>query len=153
MPDPLRSLTAGAAIVGPPHGLDGAEWNFLGQTYVPKALTASSFAWHATFHPGTSVPLHLHEAQDKFLLVLEGRFDLLIDGHWRHATQSDLVTLPRGVSHAVFNKSRHICKCLFWVAPALSLPAFFEGVHEVADQSPDALARLGAAHGIRFLAG
>ena len=41
-------------------GLDNIAWNILGQTYVPKVVCESSFAWHATFPPDTFVPPHIH---------------------------------------------------------------------------------------------
>ena len=48
----MQPLTAGITKAGT--GIDGIIWNILGQTYVPKQLSESSFAWHATFPPGTS---------------------------------------------------------------------------------------------------
>ena len=42
----MQPLTAGITKAGT--GIDGIVWNILGQTYVPKALSENSFAWHAT---------------------------------------------------------------------------------------------------------
>lgn len=56
-------------------GVDGIAWSILGQTYVPKHVDDESFAWHATFPPGTFVPPHVHPAQDEFVYVLEGAFN------------------------------------------------------------------------------
>ena len=66
-------LTAG--ITKANTGLDGIVWNILGQTYVPKQLSENSFAWHATFPPGTFVPPHIHPTQDEFIYMFEGRID------------------------------------------------------------------------------
>ena len=52
----------------------GIAWNILGQTYVPKSLSESSFSWHATFPPGTFVPPHIHPTQDEFIYMLEGQY-------------------------------------------------------------------------------
>ena len=54
-------------------GIDGIVWNILGQTYVPKQVSENSFAWHATFPPGTFVPPHIHPTQDEFIYMFEGR--------------------------------------------------------------------------------
>ena len=132
-------------------GVSGLEWNVLGQTYLPKAISASSFAWHAIFPPRTVLPSHLHAEQDELVYVLEGRFDFLIDGRESYATQFDLVSLPRGVPHAVLNKSRHICKCLCWTAPTGDLPALFQAIHDLPRQTPEAVAELGPRHGVTFL--
>jgi quercetin dioxygenase-like cupin family protein len=78
-------------------GIDGIVWNILGQTYVPKHVSEASFAWHAAFPPGTFVPPHIHPTQDEFIYMLEGRFDLLLDGKPVVATTGDLIRLPRNV--------------------------------------------------------
>ena len=72
-------------------GLDGIVWNILGQTYVPKQLTEASFAWHATFPPGTFVPPHIHPTQDEFIYMLEGRHRRVArrQGIRRHRRRSD----------------------------------------------------------------
>ena len=77
-------LTAG--ITKARTGLEGICWNILGQTYVPKSVSESSFAWHAAFPPGTAVPPHIHPTQDEFIYMLEGRFDLVLDGQEYVAT-------------------------------------------------------------------
>ena len=74
----MQPLTAG--ITKANTGVDGIVWHILGQTYVPKQVSEHSFAWHATFPPGTFVPPHIHPTQEEFIYMFEGRFDLLIDG-------------------------------------------------------------------------
>ncbi len=74
----MMNLTPGVTRAG--EGMDGISWNILGQTYVPKQLCADSFSWHATFPPGTFVPPHIHPTQDEFIYMLEGRFELMLDG-------------------------------------------------------------------------
>jgi len=71
-------LTAG--ITKANTGLEGISWNILGQTYVPKSINEQSFSWHATFPPGTFVPPHIHPTQAEFIYLLDGRFDLVLDG-------------------------------------------------------------------------
>src|SRR5262249_40069453 len=63
-------MTAGITKAGT--GVDGIVWNILGQTYVPKQVSESSFSWHATLPPGTFVPPHIHPTQDEFIYMLEG---------------------------------------------------------------------------------
>ena len=48
----MQTLTAGITKAGT--GIEGIVWNILGQTYVPKSLSESSFSWHATFPRGHS---------------------------------------------------------------------------------------------------
>src|SRR6202046_420800 len=63
------SLAPGITKAG--DGLDNIAWNILGQTYVPKAVSAGSFAWHAPLPPGTFVPPHIHPTQDEFIYMFE----------------------------------------------------------------------------------
>jgi hypothetical protein len=60
--------------------VDGLVWNILGQTYTPLQVTDSSFSWHALLPPGTFVPPHIHPTQDEFIYMLDGKFDLVLDG-------------------------------------------------------------------------
>src|SRR5688500_13051491 len=115
----MRKETAG--ITRANEGLDGIKWNILGQTYVPKHMTENSFSWHATFPPDTFVPPHSHPTQDEYLYILEGRFDFWLNGEETFATAGDLVRLPMGVPHGIFNKSGAAAKCLFWVSPTRKL--------------------------------
>ena len=87
----MQKLTAGITKAGT--GIDGIAWNILGQTYVPKSVSESSFSWHATFPPGTFVPPHIHPTQDEFIYMFEGRFDLILDGKDVVATPGDCVSL------------------------------------------------------------
>lgn len=73
----MADFNAGVTQAGA--GIDGIVWNILGQTYVPKHVSESTFAWHATFPPSTFVPPHIHPTQDEFIYMLEGRFDLLLN--------------------------------------------------------------------------
>ena len=83
----MQPLTAG--ITKANTGIDGIVWQILGQTYVPKQVSEHSFAWHATFPPGTFVPPHIHPTQDEFILVQEGVLDLKLDGVWVRAEAGD----------------------------------------------------------------
>jgi quercetin dioxygenase-like cupin family protein len=132
-------------------GIDGIVWNILGQTYVPKHLSDSSFAWHATFPPGTFVPPHIHPTQDEFIYMLEGRFDLLLDGREHVATGGDLIRLPMNVAHGIFNKSDQVVKCLFWVSPARKLYDLFWALHSLPEQTPEAVTALASKYEVAVL--
>jgi quercetin dioxygenase-like cupin family protein len=132
-------------------GIDNISWNILGQTYVPKHLSDSSFSWHATFPPGTFVPPHIHPTQDEFIYLLEGQLELLLDGKDASVSPGDLIKLPMGIPHGIFNKSDRTVKCLFWVSPARRLYDLFWGIHNLADQNPADVVALSAKHEVDFL--
>lgn len=129
--------------------MDGIVWNILGQTYVPKQRSENSFSWHATFPDGTFVPPHIHADQDEYIYILEGRFDLLLDGKPASAEAGDLIRLPRGISHGIFNKSGAPVKCVFWVSPTAGLWQLFTEIHNVPD--PAEVVRIAAKYGVEFL--
>ena len=145
----MQPLTAG--ITKASTGIDGISWNILGQTYVPKTLSEQSFAWHATFPPGTFVPPHIHPTQDEFIYMLEGRLDFLLDGRDYVATAGDTVRLPMQIPHGIFNKSDQPVKCMFWVTPTRKLYDLFWGIHNMSPQTPEAVVALSAKHEVDFL--
>ncbi len=142
-------LTPGISRAG--EGLDGIKWNILGQIYVPKSLSETSFSWHATFPPGTFVPPHIHPTQDEFIYMLEGKFELLLDGREVHAGPGDLIRLPMGIPHGIFNKTQDTVKCFFWVSPTRKLFDLFWGIHSMKEQNPAEVVALSARHEVDFL--
>lgn len=142
-------LTPGITRAG--EGIDGIAWNILGQIYVPKQVCESAFSWHATFPPGTFVPPHLHAAQDEFIYMLEGHFELLLDGREIKAGPGDLIRLPMGLPHGIFNKTDQSVKCFFWVAPTRRLYDLFWAIHSMAEQNPAEVVALAAKHEVDFL--
>ena len=145
----MKSETAG--ITRAATGIDGISWSILGQTYVPKQMTDNSFSWHATLPAGTFVPPHIHPTQDEYIYMFEGRLDLVLDGRDFVATAGDLVRMPMGIPHGIFNKSEHTAKCLFWVTPTRKLYDLFWGIHSMKEQKPDEVVALSAKHEVIFL--
>lgn len=144
------TMTAGVTKHG--EGMDGIVWNILGQTYVPKQLTEASFSWHATFPPGTFVPPHIHPTQDEFIYMLEGRMTTVLEGTEGFAEPGDLIRLPRGKPHGLFNKSDALVKCVFWVTPAALLYDLFWALHNLGPEAdPAEVVAVSAKHEVDFL--
>jgi uncharacterized RmlC-like cupin family protein len=140
-------MTAGVTPEG--SSVDGLTWNILGQTYTPLQVTDSSFSWHALLPPGTFVPPHIHPTQDEFIYMLDGKFDLLLDGQSATAKSGDLIRLPRGIPHGLFNNSQANITCVFWVAPTRRLWDLFQAINNVPD--PGEVVRLAGLHEVNFL--
>src|SRR5258707_11120306 len=128
----MQPLTAG--ITKANTGIDGIVWQILGQTYVPKQVSEHSFAWHATFPPGTFVPPHIHPTQEEFIYMFEGRFDLLIDGKDYVAGPGGLIRRPIGNAPATFNKTDHPGNCSFWRSPTRALYVLIPAMHSMKEQ-------------------
>jgi quercetin dioxygenase-like cupin family protein len=145
----MQQQSAGVTKAGT--GIDGISWNILGQIYVPKQLSENTFAWHATFPVGTFVPPHIHPTQDEYIYMLEGRFDLWIDGKEFVATAGDLIRLPMNLPHGIFNKTDQAVKCLFWVSPTRKLYDLFWAIHSMKEQNPPDVVALAAKYEVMFL--
>jgi quercetin dioxygenase-like cupin family protein len=145
----MQAMTIGVTKAST--GLDGIVWNILGQIYVPKQLSDNSFSWHATFPPGTFVPPHIHPTQEEFIYMFEGKLDCVLDGREYFATAGDLIRLPMGIPHGLFNKSDQPVKCLFWVTPTRKLYDLFWAIHSMKEQKPDEVVALSAKHEVVFL--
>ena len=145
----MMQMTAGITKAGT--GIDGIVWHILGQTYVPKQVSESSFSWHGTFPPGTFVPPHIHPTQEEFIYMLEGRLDAVIDGKEFSATASDLIRLPMNIPHGLFNNSDQPVKCVFWVTPTRKLYDLFWAIHSMKEQKPEEVVALSARHEVMFL--
>ncbi len=144
MPTPM---TAGVTPLG--SSVEGKVWHILGQTYTPLSLTESSFSWHAMLPPGTFVPPHVHPTQDEFIYMLEGKFDLVLDGQAATAKAGDLIRLPRCIPHGLFNKSETNITCIFWVSPTRKLWDLFHAIDNVPD--PAEVVRLAGMHEVEFM--
>lgn len=141
-------------IIAASDGLANVTWNVVGQTYVPKLLSHNAFLWHATVPADTFVPPHIHPTQDEWINVLDGELEIEF-GHdegavtTQKAAKGDMVCMPMGKSHGIFNRSGNTALCVFGVAPARKLFDLFTALNNVTD--PGELVRLSALHEVDFL--
>ena len=132
--------------------VEGKQWNVVGHTYTPKLLSENAMIWHAAIPDGTFVPPHIHPTQDEFIYVLEGRFDVLLNGVETYAEPGDLIRLPKGIPHGIYNKTDQTIKCLFWVAPTRKLFDLFWALHNLGpDANPADVVAVSAKHEVDFL--
>src|SRR3984885_8735003 len=103
------TITLPAGITPPGTGKanpsEDVTWNILGHVYWLKAQSEDCFAFETLDPPGTFVPPHIHPTQDEFIYMLEGRMDLVLEGHDYVATAGDVIRLPMNIPHGLFQKS------------------------------------------------
>src|SRR5579864_2080126 len=138
-----------AGVTRANEGFNGTVWNVLGQTYTLKEESDSSMGWHALLPPGSFVPPHIHPTQDEFIYMIEGKLDLELGDQKSSAAAGDLIRLPMNEPHGLFNNGTVPVRCLFWVAPARSLRALFDKLHNLTD--PAEVVRISAQHEVNFL--
>jgi quercetin dioxygenase-like cupin family protein len=68
---------------------------------IPGSKTNNSYSvTEFVSSPGSSTPIHLHEKEDEYLLVLEGTVRVLYGDKTFDATPGTVVNLVRGIQHA-----------------------------------------------------
>lgn len=144
----------GEGVTQTAEGIDGIAWNVVGQTYVPKLCSDNTFIWHATVPADTFVPPHVHPTQDEWIYVLEGNLEVDFGFESGNVTANkagpgDLIRMPMGKAHGVYNRSGKGASCVFGVAPARKLFELFGALDGVTD--PEELTRLSALHEVDFL--
>ena len=73
----------------------------------------------------------------------------MLDGQAANASSGDLIRLPRGIPHGLFNNSQANITCLFWVSPTRMLWDLFKAIDNVPD--PAEVVRLAGLHEVNFL--
>lgn len=130
-------------------GLEGIVWNILGQTYTPRLLSDNAMMWHAVLPADTFVPPHIHAAQDEWIHVLSGELEVDFGPETTKAGPGDLIRMPKGRPHGVFNRSGATATAMFGVAPTRGLFDLFKAISNLPD--PAEVVRLAALHEIEFL--
>jgi 5-methylphenazine-1-carboxylate 1-monooxygenase len=143
--------STGPDVIAAQASIEDIEWNILGQIYRPKQFTERSFAWHGVFPPDTFVPPHFHPTQDEYVYVLVGELTLVAGETDSVARPGDLVRLPMGQPHGLFNRSGATTVCLFWVTPTDRLYDLFVAIDALEEQTPDVVVALAGEYGVEFL--
>jgi mannose-6-phosphate isomerase-like protein (cupin superfamily) len=112
--------------------------------------------------PGNEPPAHVHDREDEFFYVLEGRIDAYIGKEVFSAGQNEGVYFPKFIPHTFTILSPQL-RMLIWMSPGgfegyfrdMSAPARSLGLPEHAanygEVDMDHALRAGKEHGISFL--
>jgi len=99
-----------------------------------------------------AAPMHVHEHEDEYSYVLEGRVGVQVGDDVRVAGPGDLVFKPRGVWHAFWNAGDEPARVLEIISPG-GFEAYFAECARLLDaDEPDfaALAALQERYGLRM---
>ncbi len=84
----------------------------------------------AEVKPGEGPPPHLHRDRDEFFYVLEGTYELGVDGKMSVIGPGTMVYVPRGTVHTFKNTASGNGKLLEWTIPG-SNGDYFRAMHEM----------------------
>ena len=112
--------TVGAELVNP---LAGTRTLF-------RATAASTDGAHVEVeatYPGHSTPppMHLHPQQDERFTVLAGRMHAVVGGEQRELAEGDVLDVPRGTPHQMWNPADEPAVMLWRTTPALRTDQLF----------------------------
>jgi len=108
--------------------------------------------YEVTVPVGGGSLLHTHEDTDEAFYVIEGRFEIDLDGETHKAPVGMLVYGPRGISHSFVNTWDKPSKMLCTTTPA-GIETFFEELSRLLTEEPPPewgrISELGMRHRIR----
>jgi quercetin dioxygenase-like cupin family protein len=71
-------------------------------------------------------PPHVHRQQVEEYEVLEGQFDVVVDGQWTTLAPGEIASVPVGVLHTFRNRSGAAVRVRNWHRPAMRFEDFIE---------------------------
>jgi mannose-6-phosphate isomerase-like protein (cupin superfamily) len=102
-----------------------------GSVYIvirPGAATGGEYVEMEFVLPADCVPPppHTHPAQVEEYEVIEGRFDVVVDGRWVSLGPGESASVPIGALHTFRNSSGSTVRVRNWHRPALRFEEFIE---------------------------
>ena len=101
---------------------DGEVWNVLGERIVCKVRGAETFGRFAVVEETTPakgvVPPHFHNQTDEIIYVLEGEYEIVLDGKTTVARAGNILVIPRGTTHSLKNPLTAASKMLAIITPS-----------------------------------
>ena len=97
-------------------------------------------------------PVHIHEREDEYSFVLEGRMGALLGSEVVYAEAGDFVFKPREQWHTFWNAGEGPCRILEIISPG-GFEHFFDELGEAmsgGEFDPAAVGEIGGRYGIEF---
>lgn len=100
---------------------------------VPAERTGGAYVeMDCTVEPGSGTMIHYHPGQDETYQVLDGTFEVLLDGRWRPVTAGETLAVPPGAVHAFRNTSTRPTRFINVHRPALGFQKHLETIDHLA---------------------
>jgi quercetin dioxygenase-like cupin family protein len=89
----------------------------------------------ATYEPGSVEPLeHFHPQQDEHFEIVAGRMEAQVGGERRTLSEGDVLDIPAGTVHAMWNSTGEETRVIWQTRPALRSEEFFRLVGRLAQE-------------------
>ena len=123
------------AIVTPKQALSikpfGLEMRVLLTTDATGGAISVIMAWHK---PGEGPPDHVHFSQEEMFFIVEGTYELTLDGQTSTVGPGTIVFIPRNVVHRFKNIGDTTARMLDWSLPG-GQDHYFKAISDLAASS------------------
>ncbi len=99
---------------------------------------------------GEGPPFHVHEKEEEFFRVLEGRFAFWCNGARVDLTEGAVICVPRGSVHRFQNIGASLGRLMVVMTPG-GFEGFFPAVAQEPDANPERICQIGEQFNIRFV--
>ena len=99
---------------------------------------------------GEGPPPHVHENEEEFFRVLEGRFAFWCNGDRVVLTEGGVICIPRGSVHHFQNIGHSMGRLMVVVTPG-GFEGFFPAVADEPGASPERISQIGERFNLRFV--
>jgi mannose-6-phosphate isomerase-like protein (cupin superfamily) len=138
---------------------EGRHLNVIGHEIRVKLTDAETagdaFVFEDVCPPAIGVPPHVHQREDEILIVLEGEYEVFLDGRRFVATKGAVANFPRFVPHGFRNTGQEPARALFVVTPGHSFAKFFDELSSLPSNvppDPAKVAEIFGRYGMEILA-
>jgi quercetin dioxygenase-like cupin family protein len=101
---------------------DGEVWYVLGERIVCKVRGLETFGRFAVVEETTPakgvIPPHFHNRTDEIIYVLEGEYEVELDGQKSIARTGKVLVIPRGTTHSLTNRLTTPSRMLAIITPS-----------------------------------
>ncbi|MCA9839659.1 MAG: cupin domain-containing protein [Trueperaceae bacterium] len=106
-----------------------------------------SFMFETISSAGMAVPPHKHENEDEYGYVIEGTFEVYLDGQTFKATNGAVIYCPRHSWHGFRNIGSTTAKMVWISTPGASVEQFFEDLAALPSDVPPDMEKIIAIFG------
>ncbi len=132
----------------------GEVWNVLGEEIICKVSGSKTFGRFAvveeTSPPDGFVPLHFHKHTDEIVYILEGEYEIELDGAKNAAQKGSVFIIPRGTNHSIRNVSKMPGKMLAIITPS-GFEKFFAEVSKLKQPDAKKIAEIGRRNDLELV--
>lgn len=108
---------------------EGQLLNILGHKATVKLSShdtqGDAYLFEVETPAGHVIPPHVHQREDEYIYILEGTYEIFLDGKTHNAMQGALLHFPRHIAHGFRNIGSTTGKTLWTITPGTNFEQFF----------------------------